>query len=154
MKLCEQKSGYISVVKYISCFLFSLFAQTTKIFLQRKFPDLRYNYRTRTNYHNHNNLIQLIVVSVSSGPPQSQTCWLITQWVITMTNSTLLCWLRSACCRCLFYVQVRFTIAPLSPFSSHLLVLALKVLATPQVGLISPWYPQDPHLDREVPSST
>ena len=28
--------------KYISCFLFSWFAQTTKIFLQRKFPDLRY----------------------------------------------------------------------------------------------------------------
>ena len=34
------------------------------------------------------------------------------------------------------------------------LVLALKVLATPQVGLISPWYPQDPHLDREIHSST
>ena len=30
------------VVKNISCFLFSWFAQTTKIFLQRKFPDLRY----------------------------------------------------------------------------------------------------------------
>ena len=44
MKLCEQKcSGYsVSVVKYISCLLFSWFAQTTKIFLQRKFPDLRY----------------------------------------------------------------------------------------------------------------
>jgi len=53
------------------------------------------------------------VVSVSSGPPQSQRCWLITQRVITITNSTLLCWSRSACCRCLFYVQVRFTTAPL-----------------------------------------
>ena len=94
------------------------------------------------------------MISVSSGPPQSQSCWLITQQVITITNSTLLWWLRSACCRCLFYVQVRFTIAPLSPFSSHLLVLALKVLATPQVGLISPWYPQDPHLDREIHSNT
>ena len=30
------------IVKYISCFLFSWFTQTTKIFLQRKFPDLRY----------------------------------------------------------------------------------------------------------------
>jgi len=56
-------------------------------------------------------------------------------------------------------MEVRFTTAPLSPFSSHL-VLALKVLATPQVGLISPWYPQEqlgcmfPHLDHEIHSST
>ena len=40
-----------------------------------------------------------IQFSVSSWPPQSQRCWLITQWVIAITNSTLLGWLRSACCR-------------------------------------------------------
>ena len=79
------------------------------------YPYVHYNeYLANTTVHNHNNYtIRFIMISVSSGPPQSQRRWLITQWVIAITNSTLLCWLRSACCSCLFYVQVqvRFTAA-------------------------------------------
>ena len=62
---------WLSIVKYISCFLFTWFAQTMKIFLQRKFPDLWYFIQVTTHNLMHvANYVSFHAVDSFFGPPQ------------------------------------------------------------------------------------